>query len=291
MVKSVLKKIREIIAFCYYLLAAPDWRFNKFPYLNKYKGKKAMVFGNGPSTKIVLDKSDKGDIEILQDSFFVNYAPLDPHFFKIKPKHYLLCDLVFARDTKDNRVEMTRRMYDLLEKEVEWDLSIYLGFMKREYCEELIKFSKIKNPLIHFVYLNKKTCPLLSSGFRHWLYKKGLFMPEEGSVVNTAIYIALIEGYKEIELYGVEHNMFLNLRMNEQHQLCIIHKNFYDKEEQLVPITLDGSFKQGKIHNYMSFIHTMFNSHYLLKQFADYLGAKIINCTPNSMIDVYEFKE
>jgi hypothetical protein len=116
-------------------------------------------------------------------------------------------------------------------------------------------------------------------------------MPEEGTVVNTAIYVALIEGYKEIELYGVEHSMFLNLRMNEKHEMCMLQKNFYDKEEKLVPLKTDVDFKKMYIHDYMNFIYVMFKSHYLLRQFADYMGARILNCTPDSMIDVYEFKE
>ena len=286
-----IKQIKEIIRLVYYYLILPEKKFNRFPYLDRHHGKKALIFGNGPSTKEVLEKYNDGKFDIPSDSFFVNYAPLDPTFFKIKPNHFFLSDFVFSRDTHDYRVEMTRKMYDLLEKDVDWELSIYLGFTKREYCIELVNFSKIRNPHIHFVFLNRKHCSGLSPSLRHKLYKKGLFMPEEGTVVNTAIYVALIEGYKEIELYGVEHSMFLNLRMNENHEICMLQKNFYDKEEKLVPIKTDGDFERSYIHNYMEFIYVMFRSHYLLKQFADYMGAKIINCTRDSMIDVYDFKD
>lgn len=286
-----IKQIKEIIRLFYYYLILPEKKFNRFPYLDRHKGKKALIFGNGPSTKEILGKYNDGVFDISSDSFFVNYAPLDPTFFKIKPSHYFLSDFVFSRDTHDYRVEMTRKMYDLLENNVDWDLNIYLCFPKKENCWELIDFSRIKNPNIHFVFLNRKHCSGLQPSLRHKLYKQGWFMPEEGTVINTAIYVALIEGYKEIELYGVEHSMFLNLRMNENHEICMLQKNFYDKEAKLVPIKTDGNFERSYIHNYMEFIYVMFRSHYLLKQFADYMGAKIINCTRNSMIDVYDFKD
>ena len=291
MVKKLFTFIKDSIKLLLCIIRLPEKRFNKFPYLNKYRGKKAIVFGNGPSTSEILSKYNNHELDIPNDSFFVNYAPLDSSFFEIKPRHYFLSDFVFSRDTKDYRSEMTRKLYDLLENNVDWDLSIYLCFTKRKYCKELIEFSRIKNPNIKFVFLNRKYCSNLSPSFRHRLYKRGWFMPEEGTVVNTAIYVAIIEGYKEIELYGVEHNMFLNLRMNEKHRMCIMQKNFYDKEEKLVPLTRDGDFEKMYIHGYMNFIYVMFRSHYLLRQFADFMGARIINCTPESMIDVYEFKE
>ncbi|MBO7143603.1 MAG: hypothetical protein J6W13_02075 [Salinivirgaceae bacterium] len=290
MVKRIFRCFKNVMLLLYYIIVMPEKRFNKFPYIEKYKGRSAIVFGNGPSTRCVLDRHDIEEVTKGKDLFFVNYAAMDSMFFKLKPKHFFLSDFVFSRDTNDYRGEMTRRMYNILEKNVDWDLSIYLCFTRKKYCDELVVFSKIRNPHIHFVYLNRKHCSGLSPMFRHWLYRKGWFMPEEGTVVNTAIYVALIEGYKKIELYGVEHNMFLNLRLNDDHQLCIIQRNFYDIQEKFVPVKIDGCFEQSKVHNYMYFIYVMFRSHYLLRQFADYMRATIINCTPDSMIDVYEFK-
>lgn len=288
---GIIRQIKEILKLVYYFLILPEKKFNRFPYFNRHNGEKALIFGNGPSTKDIFEKYNNGEFLIPKNSFFVNYAPLDPTFFKIKPNHYILSDFVFSRDTHDYRVEMTRKMYDLLENNVDWDLNIYLCFPKKENCRELVEFSRIKNSNIHFVFLNRKHCSGLQPSLRHKLYKRGWFMPEDGTVVNTAIYVALLEGYKEIELYGVEHNMFLNLRMNEKHEMCMLQKNFYDKEDKLVPLKRDGDFAKMYIHGYMNFIYVMFRSHYLLRQFADYMGSRIVNCTPDSMIDVYDFKE
>ena len=285
--KKVLRWIKQRLMLAGYFLRSDEWSFNKFPDLDRYNGRKALVMGNGPSLKELLKKYRNGEACIPQDSFFVNFAPLDPLFYEIKPLHLCISDFIFARDTP-GRTEMTRRLYDLLEAKVDWDLTIYLNFTKREYCRQLIDYSRIKNPNIRFVFLNRKHCSELIPRLRHELYKKGLFMPEEGTVVNTAIYLALIEGYKEIELYGVEHNMFLNLRVDERNRLCIYEKNFYDAEGKMVPVINDTDGSTAHIHEYMHFIYVMFRSHYLLRQFADYMGATVWNCTPGSLIDVYE---
>lgn len=287
MFKKVLLYISQIIKLVIYLIKMEDYYFNKFPYLNKYKGKKARIMGNGPSLKNVLNDYKNGKREIESDTFFVNFAPLDSTFYQIKPKHLCISDFVFARDT-EGKTEMVRKLYNLLESKVDWNLNIYLGFSKRKDCLKLIEFSKITNPKIHFVFLNRKYCSGLIPQIRHKLYQKGLFMPEEGSIINTAIYIALIEGYSEIELYGVEHNMFLDIRVNECNKLCILQKNFYDNQSVLVPVCNDSDSSSAKIHDYMNFIYVMFHSHYLLQQFAEFLGSHIYNCTSNSMIDVYE---
>ena len=148
---GAIESFKSFIKSLYYFVILPEKKFSRFPYLNLHEGKKAMVFGNGPSVKNLFEDYKNGDAEIINDSFFVNYAPLDPLFYEIKPKHFFLSDYVFSRDTHDSRTAMTRRMYDDLEKKVDWDLSIYLCFPRKEDGEELITFSKIKNPKIHFV--------------------------------------------------------------------------------------------------------------------------------------------
>lgn len=280
---------KNIIKLFFCFLRLEEKTFTPFPYLNRFLGQKAIVAGNGPSLNMLLEKYEKGEIHLDSNMFFVNMAPLSDLFYKIKPKHLCLSDFVFARDT-EGRTEKVRKMYDLLEERVDWDLTIYLGFTKKEYGKELIRYSKITNPNIHFVFLNRKHCSSLSPTFRNFLYKKGLFMPEEGTVVNTAIYLALIEGYKEIELYGIEHNMFVNLCLDESHKLCIREKNFYDDSWHKIPVCNDINGARSFVHDYMYFIYIMFRSHYYLRQLADYLNAKVYNCTPDSMVDVYDFK-
>ena len=103
----------------------------------------------------------------------------------------------------------------------------------------------------------------------------------------------LIEGYKNIELYGADHTMFLELAVNQNNELCSLDTHFYENGKPQMHVLkncLTTEDKAFKVHEFLYIVYVMFHSHYLLKQFADYKGAHILNCTPNSMIDVYDRK-
>ena len=289
----IFKVLKHASLLIKYLLSANWFHYHRFPLLNRFKGKKAYVLVNGPSLKKALADYDNGINHFDDNSFFVNLAPLDPHFFQIKPKHFLLSDPIFYQDFEPKK-EQVRKMYDLLEQKVDWDLYLYIDFFHEWENRKLIEYSKLTNPHIHFVKLNRWHCSSLYHSIRHWLYKRGWFMPEDGTIANVAIYVALIEGYSEIELYGADHSMFLELAVNENNELCSLDSHFYeDGKPQMHPLRncLTTEDKVFKVHEFLHIVSVMFNSHFLLRQFADYMGARVINCTPGSMIDVYERKK
>ena len=119
-------------------------------------------------------------------------------------------------------------------------------------------------------------------------------MPEDGTIANVAIYVVLIEGYKEIELYGADHTMFLELTVNDKNELCSLDSHFYeDGKPKMRPLRncLVTEDKVFRVHEFLHIVTVMFESHNLLRQFADYMGARVLNCTPGSMIDSYERKK
>lgn len=282
----LLSAVKQIILFCYFIVFSII-RAHKFPYFDKHEGERAMIMGNGPSLKDVLQKYNEGKMNIIHDSFFVNYSPLDETFYKIKPNHYFLSDFAFIQDTP-GLTERVRRMYNMLQEKVDWDLNVYLNLPKYKYSKQLIDYSHITNPHIHFVFLNRKHCNSLARPLRNWLYKKGWCMPVEGTVINTAIYVAILEGYKRIELYGVEHDMFKDVMITDDNVLVTVDRHFYGAEKK--PRMRDGGGSE-KLHEFLFCVYHMLHSHYLLRQFADYMGARVINCTPGSMIDSYERKK
>ena len=285
------KFIKQLYLCLLYVAQIKDWHFYKFPYINKYKGKKAYIMSNGPSLRNTLKKIDDGAITIDENSFWVNLGPLDDHFFQIKPRHLCFSDPMFYSDYEPKK-EQVKRMYKMLNERVDWDLSIYGCFWRAENHKQLREYSNITNPNITFVKVNRKYCNDLTTKIRYPLYKKGYFMVPDGTIANTAIFLALIEGYSEIEIYGCDHNQFLELAVNEKNQMCMRDTHFFDnKELELRPIYKPyGNKEVWRVYEYMGFCKSMFESHEMLRKFADHLGARILNCTPMSMIDSYERK-
>ncbi len=282
--------ITQSVLFLRYLHRINIFHYHKFPLINAFNGKKAFVLVNGPSLKKALDEYDAGIHQFDENSFMVNLSPLDSRFFKIKPKHFLLSDPIFYQDFPQKK-EQVRKMYDLLEEKVDWDLYLYMDFVNEWEYDKLIEYSRINNPHIHFIRLNRWHCSGLDARIRHKLYKKGWFMPEDGTIANVAIYVALIEGYKEIELYGADHNMFLELAVNDNNELCSLDSHFYEDGKPKMHVLkncLTTEDKSFRVHEFLYIVYVMFNSHNLLQHFAEYMGAKIFNCTPGSMIDSYE---
>lgn len=283
-VKSLIKQIGLLCLYVWRLRLEP--KFYRFPYMNINKGKKAMVMGNGPSLRLLLDKYSKGEINVTQDSFFVNLSPLDESFYKIKPKHLFWSDYVFVQETEGKTAQI-RKMYDLMEERIDWDLTVFLNLPNKKDDERLKSYSRLTNPHIHFVDMNRKYCDELCPSLRNWLYKKGLFQPTEGTVVITALYAAILEGYSEIELYGSELDMFKDLALDDDNNLFLLERHFYCAPET-ARVCHDGTAVAATIKDYLSWIVAMFQSHQLIRQFADYMGCKIYNCTPGSMVDAYE---
>ena len=283
-IKSIVIEIIKTI-LCFFRIN--EYSFEKFPDRDINNGKKCIVMGNGPSLKSLLNDYENGIAKIDDDCFVVNFFPLNPLFYRLKPKYLFWSDYVFIQDTEGS-TEKVRKMYDEMQEKVDWDLTIYLNAPWKKDNKRLIAYSKLTNPHIRFVSLNRNYCDNLCPQIRHRLYKSGYFMPTEGTVVNTAIYVALLQGFKEIELYGSELSMFKDLEVGDDNQLYIVQKHFYEKDYK-VKQTTDGGGK-AYVHTYMYYMYAMFYSHYLLEEFSKYMDAHIINCTPNSMIDVYDRK-
>ena len=108
-----------------------------------------------------------------------------------------------------------------------------------------------------------------------------------GTVAQLGIYVAVNNGFEEINLYGVDHNMTSSLCVNDKNQLCNRMTHFYEESVEL-KIMMNEDYEQLKIADYLIEIGNLFRSHDLLADYAKSMDVKIINCTPGSMIDSYE---
>ena len=283
------KVCKQSLLLIWYILRLPSYKFHKFPLKDKFSGT-AHVLVNGPSLKRTLEEYDRGKAAIDDNSFFVNLAALDSHFLLIRPKHYCLSDPMFYQDYEPKK-EAIRRMYDILNNDVDWDMYLYLCFPTEKEYDMLEQYAGLTNPHIKIIRMNRKHCSKLCSQWRNKLYATGYFMPEDGTIANTAIYLALLEGYKDIRLYGADHNYFLEFAVNDHNELCSLDSHFYDNAKPVMKPFKNTSVNEDRafrVHEFFYIMYIMFQSHDLLQQFSQYLGAHILNCTLGSMIDSYD---
>lgn len=265
----------------------------KRKYKQTYKGQfsgTCSVLVNGPSLKKIFDKFDNGEISISSDSIFVNLSALDNHFWLIKPKHYCFSDPMFYQDYEPKK-DAIRKNFKLLNENVDWDLNLYMCYPTGEEYDKFIKYSQITNPKIHFIRMNRNPCDSYPSKLYNRLLSSGYFMPLVGSVANVAVYVSILAGYKNINLYGADNNMFLEFCVNDNNQLCSLDSHFYDSEKpQMRPFinTCKTTGEAWRIEEYMYSLSVMFKGHDILNKWAKSMGVHILNCCSESMIDAYD---
>jgi len=249
--------------------------------LPKAESNEIMVLANGPSLKDTIAKIKNGEERWNdKDAFFVNYLAQDDVFKLMKPRHYVLSDPQFFLDGYPNSIkghELLRHLKD----NTEWDMNLYIpyNFRKRESWLEENKHIKV----IPF-----HTVPCVGTkSLRYWMSCKGLANGQYGTVVQNAVYIATHLGFRRIHLYGVDHNFFDDLCLNDDNVLCSRISHFYDTgKQELRPVRIAKD--NIKVGDFLAYYSTLFNGYYVLKEYADSCGCEIINHTANSLIDAFK---
>ena len=253
---------------------------NPFKRFFEERHKPVSVLGNGPSLKALLEKmeaniNDYRDNDYCVVNNFVNY----PIYRLLKPRYVTMSDPLFFMDTKQS--ERGHKTMRSLAENTDWDILFFIPYNHRNssYLEPVLANPHITVVTFHDpAYWGKWLSPLAL-----WLFKRGLGNGEFGTVVQNAMYAMMMLGYKQIDVYGIDHNFFDDLAVNDQNVLCIKDTHFYQKDTQWQPVGVSMFY-------YVWSKEKAFRGHVIMQQLADALGVKIYNCTPNSMVDVYERK-
>jgi hypothetical protein len=175
-------------------------------------------------------------------------------------------------------------MYLILNEKVTWKMFLYIQY----YAWNSIDWSnKIVNKNIKVIPFHS----IIYTGYdalRNWFLKHGLCAGNYGTVILNSEIIGLNIGYKELYLYGVDHNFFDNLCINDKNQLCAIITHFYDNKPVLKPLNYPGKATIYTVSLYLREKSYLFYGHEVVRSFANYCSAKIYNCTKNSLIDAYD---
>ena len=213
----------------------------------------------------------------------VNFFALDERFETVRPAYYVLSDPMFFRDSvcRDRVAEL----YRTLAEKVTWPMNLYVQYYNPEHFDYR---AALPNPNIRIVRFHTQ----LYRGFRgveFWLFRRGLGSANFGTVVQVCEYVALLLGYKTLELYGVDHTLLDGLCVDEENRLCRADGHYYDAAPATPkPIFQKVPHRPYTMSVYLAEVAELFRGHEVLRDYAASLGARIINRTRGSMIDAYE---
>ena len=121
------------------------------------------------------------------------------------------------------------------------------------------------------------------------LFRRGLGSANFGTVVQVCEYIALLLDYRTVELYGVDHTLLDGLMVDDENRLCRIDSHYYDTTPVAPkPIFQKVPPRPYTMALYLSEVAELFRGHEILRDYAAWLGTRIVNRTRGSLIDAYE---
>ncbi len=231
------------------------------------------ILGNGDSLKSVVDSMTQDC-----DYMVMNAHILHPSYLELKPQYYVLADPAFFHPRKS--YDGTAIVQCIL-KETNWPMILFVPW---EHAHD-VKLQSSEWVTIQYVNQSAYHGP---EQYREYVYEHNLAMPEVNNVLASAIYLAIYMGYKNVELYGVEHSWTRDLYVSENNHTCIRDSHFFDREDVEANVIIDGAGRPMKFHEVLRLYADYFPAYWELRALADKHGCKIINCTPNSFIDAFE---
>lgn len=246
--------------------------------------KSVHILANGPSLNGFIDELDTNWNRYKTDDFcVVNYIANQKIYEKVKPKYYVLSDPQFFLDSHPDSYK-AKKMFDNINERTSWNMNLYVPYFYYK------KFLSVRNEHIKVIPLHTRQYVGLEK-LRFWFYEKGLGNGEFGTVVQNAIYTMINLRYKTIYLYGVDHNFFDGLCLDNHNRLCTQISHFYDKDKELrkKPVSI-GLSVDLKTYEFLEYYACLFRGHHILNQYALSQGCSVINCTKGSLIDAYKFE-
>ncbi len=242
------------------------------------------VLGNGPALADELPELLAHAADGSRDFLAVNFFAQDERFGELRPAYYVLSDPMFFRDSAER--ERVAALYRTMNERVTWPMNLYVQYYNPERFDYR---AALPNPHIRIVPFHTQ----MYRGFRTLefrLFRRGLGSANFGTVVQIGAYIALLLGYKRIELYGVDHTLLEGLCVDDENRLCRADRHYYDGDRTVParPMFQKVPPRPYTMATYLAEVAELFRGHEVLRDYAATRGAKIVNCTKGSMIDAYE---
>lgn len=238
------------------------------------KGKRCFVLGNGPSIK-------KLDFELLanEDVFTVNQLARRNEYYLLNANYHVWADPIFF-DVDPNKEENQELIESFFK--IKTSSGSPICFLPIE-AEDFAKKMGLSDVLdIRYFYAHKdfdyctEDIDLTKESYSF------------GTVVQYAISIALYMGYSEIYLLGCETTGLLNTINNYLHRDIKDYAYDISKNESKRML---GMMKEYDMEHEFKSWGIVFHQYKLLNRYCIDRGVKLINCTPESIIDSLEYIE
>ena len=256
--------------------------------LPKFSNQKtnASILGNGPS----LNQALADNLNFLKetDIYCVNLFALSTVYASLKPQNYVLLDPAFFifSEQNDDRQDI-KKTFDAIIQQTYWSMRLFVPARSlNSYIVKKIKQERSNIQICFFNYTIVRGFP----AFRHWFFEHNLGMPQCQNILAASLYVALLQDYKNIFLFGADHSWHEEIRITDQNEFEMRQVHFYDdathlKHENVIDVRNNS---RPRLHAQFLSLHKVFYSYEILNTFALYRFIKVLNSSTKSYIDVFD---
>ncbi len=283
MIKSFLKNSYNTLKSLY-RIAKSEGICMKFP---QRSSDDIFVIANGPSVKEQI--AEYPNMCVNRDVMCMNYIANADFYEKLKPKYYIIADPNgFMPDDMCSKelVEGRTKGLDNIISKTLWEMYFFIPDFAKKNGAFHKKIAVNDNITVRVFPTT------IFYGFEkihYYFLKRGRVIPGMQNVVIPAVFLAIIMGYKNIYLFGVEHSWMHDIFCDDDNQLYLYDRHAYGVEKRLIYKDPYGKIRPSMYEQLMS-TATAFKQHIELQKFAKYSGVNVYNVTPGSFLDVYERK-
>ena len=256
--------------------------------LSKFSNQKpnASILGNGPS----LNQALADNLGFLKetDIYCVNLFALSTVYASLKPQNYVLLDPAFFmfNEQNDSRQDI-KNTFDAIIQQTNWSMRLFVPFLSRNsYIIKKIKQERPNIQICLFNYTIVRGFPV----FRHWFFEHNLGMPQCQNILAASLYVALLQDYKNVYLFGADHSWHEEIRITAQNEFEMRQIHFYDNEsnvkyEKVIDVRNNS---RPKLHAQFLSLHKVFYSYEILGAFAKFRKINVLNASKKTYIDAFE---
>ncbi|MEW6507628.1 MAG: hypothetical protein AB1432_07785 [Bacteroidota bacterium] len=255
-----------------------------FTKIKKYSTaqEEVVILANGPC--LTRDLELNSDFIIPQKKICVNFFAISSEYEKIKPEYYVLAAPEFwlVKSSEYFR-EKKEILIDILLNKTKWEMFLLIPCQASD-SEFVMKVSK--NQFIKFIFYNNAPVEGLKS-VSHLMFKLNLGMPRPHNVLIPSIFLALNLGFKKIIIFGADHSWHEEIKVDENNSVSVNHEHFYDCQKVQMPMyKLEG--EKYFLHDIFRKLQFAFKGYFVLRHYANSLGAEVLNASSKSYIDAFD---
>ena len=198
---------------------------------------------------------------------------LDPAFFMFSEQN-------------DGRQDI-KKTFDAITEQTDWAMRLFVPARSRN--SYIVKKLKQERPNIQICFFNY-TIVRGFPAFRHWFFEHNLGMPQCQNILAASLYVALLQDYKNVYLFGADHSWHEEIRITEQNEFEMRQVHFYDnassvKHEKVIDVRNNS---RPRLHAQFLSLHKVFYSYEILGAFAKFRKINVLNASKKTYIDAFE---